>query len=58
MIIPKFIFTAVELGLFILPAIPNSIYIRFSIITGYFLLYYFDAQIYYQKIKYRFTSNF
>jgi hypothetical protein len=58
MIIPKIVFTTLELGVFILPAIPSSIYVRFSILSTYFVLYYFDAQIYYQKIKYRFTSNF
>jgi hypothetical protein len=58
MIIPKIIFTTVEFGVFVLPAIPSSIYVRFSILSAYFMLYYFDAQIYYQKIKYTFTSNF
>ena len=57
----KIIFNIVELFAFILPCIPNSFIVRFSILSIYFIAHYFKLQYAYSKLKLEyinFTSNF
>ena len=47
----KTFFHVLEGAAFILPAIPDSIWVRLSILSGYFVLHYFRVQVEYAKIK-------
>lgn len=45
------VFYAFELFLFILPAIPESIYIRLAILVSYFISHIYKVQVYYLQFK-------
>jgi len=45
------VFYAFELFIFILPAIPESIYIRLVILVSYFISHIYKVQVYYLQFK-------
>ena len=45
------VFDTFECFLFILPAIPESIYIRLMILAGYFISHIYKVQVYYLQFK-------
>lgn len=47
----KFAFDSIEFIGFILPAIPDSIYVRFAILFVYFIGHYYKFQYIYAKYK-------
>ncbi len=52
----KPIFIIIELMLFVLPAVPESVYVRFSVLFIYFIAHYFKLQIPYSKFKSQFIK--
>jgi Gpi18-like mannosyltransferase len=50
-------FHAIELVAFILPALPSSIYVRFSILLVYYLAHSFKLQYIYAKEKKRYIHK-
>jgi hypothetical protein len=51
----KYLFDAIEIFAFILPALPPQLYVRLGILVIYFILHYFKAQLYYGEIKRKYT---
>ena len=49
--IRKSFFDVLESAAFIIPAIPDSLTVRFGILSFYFALHYFKAQNVYARIK-------
>lgn len=49
--IRKIGFHVLETFAFVMPAIPSSLTVRFSILSFYFVLHYFKAQLWYARIK-------
>jgi hypothetical protein len=49
--IRKIGFHALEMFAFVMPAIPNLLPVRFGILSFYFVLHYFKAQLWYARIK-------
>lgn len=47
----EIIFKIIEFFAFILPALPNSLIIRLSILLTYFIAHYFKLQQSYTKLK-------
>ena len=47
----KYLFNAIELCAFILPALPDKITTRITILTIYFIAHIFKLQYYYAKVK-------
>jgi len=45
------LFCTFECFLFILPAIPESIYIRLTILAGYFISHMYKVHVYYLQFK-------
>jgi hypothetical protein len=52
----KLAFQIVEFAAFILPALPESLYVRLSILFIYFVLYYFNVHLIYAKFKKRYCN--
>jgi hypothetical protein len=53
----KIAFELIEATAFILPAIPNNFCVRFSILTIYFVGYYFKLQLAYSKLKNKYIHH-
>jgi len=53
----KLFFNTIEFIAFILPALPNDLWVRLSIVTIYFILHYFKAQHLYADFKYECINN-
>jgi len=47
----KYLFSTIELIAFVLPALPDKITIRLTILTIYFGAHIFKLQYYYTKLK-------
>lgn len=47
----KYFFTVIELVAFILPALPDKITTRITILTIYFVAHIFKLQYYYSRLK-------
>ena len=47
----KIFFDVLESAAFIMPALPESLTVRFGILSFYFVLHYFKAQYAYARIK-------
>lgn len=52
----KTLFTAIEFISFLLPALPNSLNVRLSILLIYFIAHYYKLQIEYLKIKTKYIN--
>jgi hypothetical protein len=52
----KLAFQLLEFAAFILPALPESLYVRLTILFIYFVLHYFKAQLIYAKFKNRYCN--
>jgi hypothetical protein len=50
-------FNIFEFILFILPALPNQLLVRLSILLLYFISHYFKIQNLYSKFKYKFVNK-
>ena len=53
----KVFFYIIELVAFILPCIPNSFIVRFSILSIYFIAHYFKLQYEYSKVKLEYINK-
>jgi hypothetical protein len=53
----NYVFNTIEFVAFILPALPNDLWVRLTIVLTYFILHYFKAQHLYAHFKYEFINN-
>lgn len=54
----KVSFNIIEFTFFILPALPNNLYVRLSILLFYFILHYFRVQKIYSEIKNKYIRDY